>query len=64
MWSTTHKSINYSLTRFSMSLNVGIDINYNMTLEYHMENSLGAKICVDPLERFAIRIDDHEIEFR
>ena len=28
-----------------------------------MESSLGAKIYVDPLGRFAIRIDDHEIEF-
>ena len=39
-------------------------IKYNMTLEYHMENSLRAKIFVDPLGRFAVRIDDHKIEFK
>ena len=42
---------------------VGTSLKYNMTLEYQMENSHGAKIYVDPLGRFAIRIDDHEIEF-
>ena len=34
-----------------------------MALEYQMENSHWAKIYVDPLGRFAIRIDDHDIEF-
>ena len=34
-----------------------------MTLEYHKENSFGAKIYVDPLRRSAVRIEDHEIEF-
>ena len=29
-----------------------------------MENSLGEKIYVDPLGRFVVRIDDHEIEFQ
>ena len=38
-------------------------MKYNMTLEYQMEKSHGAKIYVDPLERSAVRIDDHEIEF-
>ena len=45
-------------------LNVGIAIKYNMTFEYHMENSLGSNIYVDPLGRFAIKFDDHKIEFR
>ena len=46
------------------SQQVGTSLKYNMTLEYQMENSYGAKIYVDPIGRSAIRIDDHEIEFR
>ena len=42
---------------------VGTSLKYNMTLEYQMENSHGAKIYVDSLGRSAVRIDDHEIEF-
>ena len=45
------------------SLNVGIAIEYNMMLEYHIENALKAKIYVDPLGQFAMRIDDHEKKF-
>ena len=45
------------------SQQVGTSLKYNMTLEYQMENSHGAKIYVDPLGRSAVRIDDHEIEF-
>ena len=41
--------------------NIGTTIKYNMTLELNMENSLGAYI--DPLGRYVISIDDHEIEF-
>ena len=43
---------------------VGTSLKYNMTLEYQMENSHGAKVYVDPIGRSAIKIDDHEIEFR
>ena len=43
--------------------NAGTTIKYNMTLEYLMDNPLGAKIYVDPLGRRAVRVDDHEIEF-
>ena len=43
---------------------VGTSLKYNMTSEYQIENSHGAKIYVDPLGRSAVRIDDHEIEFR
>ena len=46
------------------SQQVGTSLKYNMTLEYQMENSYGAKIYVDPIGRFAVKIDDHEIEFR
>ena len=46
------------------SLNVGTAIKYNITLEYNMENSLRAKFYVDPFGRFAVRIDNHKIEFR
>ena len=45
-------------------LNIGFAIKYNVTLDYHMENSLRANIYVDPLGRFAIRIDDHMIDSR
>ena len=45
------------------SQQVGTSLKHNMTLEYQMENSHGAKIYVDPLGRSAVRIDDHEIEF-
>ena len=34
-----------------------------MTLKYQMKKSYGAKIYVDPIGRFAIRIDNHDIEF-
>ena len=34
-----------------------------MTLEYQMENSYGAKIYVDPIRRFVVRVADHDIEF-
>ena len=43
---------------------VGTSLKYNMTLEYQMENSYGAKIYVDPIGRSTIRINDHDIEFR
>ena len=43
---------------------VGTYLKYNMTLEYQMENSHGAKVYEDPIGRVAVRIDDHEIEFR
>ena len=44
--------------------NVGTTIKYNMNLEYYMDNnSLKAKIYVDPLGRKAVRVDDNEIEF-
>ena len=43
-------------------LYVGTTLKYNMTLENHMDNSLGAKIYVDPLGRFALRVNDHDIE--
>ena len=45
------------------SQQVDTSLKYNMTLEYQMENSHGAKIYADPLGRSAVRIDDYEIEF-
>ena len=45
-------------------INLGTTIKYNMTLEYHMENPLGAKVYVDPLGRYAIKVDDYGIEFQ
>ena len=33
------------------SQQVGTSLKYNMTLEYQMENSYGAKIYVDPINR-------------
>ena len=45
------------------SQQVGTSLKYNMTLEYQMENSHGAKIYVDPIGRSAVKIDDHDIEF-
>ena len=35
-----------------------------MTLEHHMENPLGAQIYVDPLGRYTVRVDDHDIDFQ
>ena len=40
---------------------VGTSLKYNMTLEYQMENSYGAKIYVDPIASSAV--DDHDIDF-
>ena len=45
------------------SQNVDTALKYNMILEYHKENSFGAKIYIDPLGRSAVRKNDHEIEF-
>ena len=45
------------------SQQVGTSLKYNMTLEYQMENSHGAKIYVDPIGRSTVKIDDHDIEF-
>ena len=53
-----------SLQVSHQSLNVGTTIKYNITSKYHMENFVKAKIYVDPLGRFEIKIDDHKIEFR
>ena len=63
VWSTTSKS-SMALQGSHQSLNVGMAIKYNMTFEYHMENSLGSKIYVDPLGMLVIRTNDHEIDFR
>ena len=63
VWTITSQS-NMASHSSHPSLNLGTAIKYNMTLEYHMENSLGAKIYVIPLGRFAMRIDNHKIEFR
>ena len=45
------------------SQQAGTSLKYNMTLEYQMENSYGAKIYIDPIGRSAVKIDDHEMEF-
>ena len=45
------------------SQQVGTYLKYNMTLEYQMEKSYGAKIYVDPIGRTAVKIDDHDIDF-
>ena len=45
------------------SQQVGTSLKYNMTLEYQMENSYGAKIYVDPIGRSAVKINNHDIEF-
>ena len=63
VWSTTSQS-SMSLQVSHQSLNVGTTIKYNITSKYHMENFVKAKIYVDPLGRFEIKIDDHKIEFR
>ena len=63
VWSTTSNS-NMASQGSHHSQNAGrTAIKYNMTLEYHMDNIHGAKIYVDPLGRYAVRIDDHKIEF-
>ena len=62
VWSTSSQSSMASQSSHP-SQNVGTTIKYNMTSEYYKENSLGVKVYVDPLGRFAVRLDDYEIEF-
>ena len=38
-------------------------INYNMTIEYYVDNDLEAKTYIDPLGRFATRVEDYGIEY-
>ena len=37
-------------------------LKYNMIIEYYADNFLGAKIYVDMLSRFPVRVKDHETE--
>ena len=46
------------------SCSMSTTIEHNMNLEYHMENPLGAKVYVDPLSIYVVKVDDHEIEFQ
>ena len=46
------------------TLNVDTTLKYNMTLEFHKDNSLEAEIYVGPLGRYAICVYNHEIEFQ
>ena len=39
------------------------NLKYNVTIKYFIDNDLGAKIYIDPLGRFAARIEDRVIEF-
>ena len=39
------------------------NLKYNMTIEYFADNALGPKNNIDPLGRFAVRIEDHVVEF-
>ena len=63
VWSTTSELIVASQGSHKF-VNVDTTIKYNTTLEYHLEKSLRAKIYVDPLGRFAVRIDNQKVEFR
>ena len=40
-----------------------VSLKYNMTIEYFADSAVGAKIYIDPSGRFAVRIEDHVIEF-
>ena len=60
---STTNSTSMASEGIKKSRNMGTTINYNTTLEYHMENSLGAKVYVDPLGRYVVRVENHKIEF-
>ena len=57
-----HLESSSSMASKSMALAIA-NLKYNVTIEYFIDNALGAKIYIDPLGRFAVRIEDHVIEF-
>ena len=61
---STSSDTSMASKKSNQTKNIGTTIKYNMTLEYYMDNPLGAKVYVDPLGRTAVRVDDHEIEFQ
>ena len=41
----------------------GVELDYNIRLKYHLENTHGAKIYKDFLNRYAVKIEDHASAF-
>ena len=41
----------------------GVELDYNIRLQYHLENKHGAKIYKDFLNRYAVKIEDHASAF-
>ena len=57
-----HSKSSLSMASKGMALAIA-NLKYNMTIECFANNALGAKIYIDPLGRFAKRIEDHVINF-
>ena len=48
----------------SKDMNLGMaSQEYKMTIDYFADNVFGAKIYIDLLRRYILRVEDHEIEF-
>ena len=41
------------------SRSIGIELEYDGRLRFHMENAHGAKIYKDFIQRFAVKVEDH-----
>ena len=41
---------------------IGVDLEYDGRLCFHMENTHGAKIYKDFIQRFAVKVEDHPSE--
>ena len=42
----------------------GTSLRFAMFLEFHKQNQWGAKIYLDPMDNFVVRIDDQNEEFK
>ena len=41
------------------SQSIGVELEYDRRLHFHMENAHGAKIYKDVIQRFAVKVKDH-----
>ena len=41
---------------------IGVELDYDGKLRFHMENTHGAKIYKDFIQRFAVKVEDHPSE--
>ena len=58
----SHSTSTMSSEGFRPFSTAGTSMKYNIIIEYYTENPFGAKIYLDPFDRYAVRIDDHAME--